>query len=227
MKTAIAVLGMWALCGFAGAQEVVRPLQAWTPPGWKSIQQDTGDLDRDGVDDVVIVLEQDDPANIKANDGLVSPQLNTSPRALLVLFADHGGYRKVVENRTLVPTEGSSEEPCLDDPLAEVAIGNGTLKLVFERSLSCGGWATSKVAYTFRHDGKGMRLIGRDISTFMRNSGEETMDSINYLTGRRKLINGMYVAGEDGLERDLTPRWQRLPKSEPRYLEGIAAPEFE
>lgn len=229
MNAVVALLGLCAACGAASAvDDALRPLQDWTPPGWKEIRRAAGDLDRDGDRDIVLVLEQDAPAPISADgeeDG--DEVLNTNPRMLLVLFAEGGMYRKAAENTTLVPTERSVEEPCLDDPLTEVAIRNGTLRLTFERFLSCGGWATSKVVYTFRHDGKGMRLIGQDTSTFMRNSGEETMDSINYLTGRQKIVNGMYEAGENGLERDLTPRWRPLARTAPRYLESLLAPELE
>lgn len=228
MKHIIVVLGLCAICGIAGAADALRPLQNWTPPGWKSIRQASGDLDRDGDQDIVLVLEEDDPAKVKLSNGSGGEEeLNTNPRTLLVLFADHGMYRAVAENKTLVPTERSVDEPCLDDPLTEVAIRNGTLKLTFDRVMSCGGWATSKVVYTFRHDGKGMRLIGQDKSTYMRNSGEETMDSINYLTGQQKIINGKYVAGEMGLEKDLTPRWKPAGKTAPRYLESLLAPDLE
>ena len=228
MKSVFVVLGLWAICGIASATDGLKTLQAWTPPGWKIIQQSVGDLDRDGDQDLVIVLEEEDPAKIKVGESLGGEEsLNTNPRTLLVLFAENGLYRKVAENKTLVPTERNVDEPCLDDPLTEVIIRNGTLRLTFDRFMSCGGWATSKVVYTFRHDGKGMRLIGQDKSTLMRNSGEETMDSINYLTGKQKIINGAYVAGKEGLEQDLTPRWKQVAKTAPRYLENLLAPDLE
>ena len=228
MKSVFVVLGLWAICGIANAGDGLRTLQDWTPSGWKIIHQSVGDLDRDGDQDLVVVLEEDDPAKIKVGESLGGEErLNTNPRTLLVLFAENGLYRKVAENKTLVPTERNVDEPCLDDPLTEVIVRNGTLRLTFDRFTSCGGWATSKVVYTFRHDGKGMRLIGQDKSTLMRNSGEETMDSINYLTGKQKIINGVYVAGKDGLEQDLTPRWKQVAKTAPRYLESLLAPDLE
>ncbi|MEG3051031.1 MAG: hypothetical protein RR792_12745, partial [Thermomonas sp.] len=43
MKAVVGLLGLCAVCGFAVAADALRPLQDWTPPGWKEIRRAAGD----------------------------------------------------------------------------------------------------------------------------------------------------------------------------------------
>ena len=56
------------------------------PKGWKEILITNGDLNKDKLEDTVIVIEKDDKKNIKKNDILGPDYLNLNPRILLVLF---------------------------------------------------------------------------------------------------------------------------------------------
>jgi hypothetical protein len=222
LKIFLSLLCLLSIAPASFASDTVQSLSAWTPKGWKILQQAKGDLNGDGVADLAVVFEQHNPANIKTNSGMGLPELNTNPRTLVIFFADAGGYQKTAENKTLVPSEGNTDDVCLEDPFAGVAIRNGVLKLHFARFLSCGGWGTSDVVYTFQYDGKGLRMIGKDLSTLARNSGETTLDSSNYNTGKRKLVND--VLAEEGLVKKT--RWASLPKTPPMYLEALATPEL-
>lgn len=189
------------------------------------IKQAKGDLNGDGVADLAVVFEEDNPTNIKKSKALLAPfPINTNPRTLVVLFAEAGGYRKVVENKTLVPPEGDMETPCLEDPLSSVTIRNGVLKLDFAHFLNCASWSASRAVYTFRYDGTGLRMIGKHLSTGMRHTGgDATTDSSNYLTGKRKL-QGYEGTEEDGVV--WRTHWKALPKTAPLYLEALKKPEL-
>ena len=56
--------------------------------GWKLIDQANGDLNRDGIDDVVLVTEETNPVNFKEkNPELLGPEiLNLNPRRLSILL---------------------------------------------------------------------------------------------------------------------------------------------
>ena len=61
------------------------------PKGWKEILTTNGDLNRDKLEDTVIVIEKEDKKNIKKNDGFGPEELNLNPRILLVLFKQKDG----------------------------------------------------------------------------------------------------------------------------------------
>ena len=78
--------------------------QAFVPKGWLLERSVEGDLNRDGMADLVIVLHDADPINlIKPEPGMETP-LDTNPRMLVVTFADKaGGYRLAFANSSIIP----------------------------------------------------------------------------------------------------------------------------
>lgn len=212
MKHRILVL---SLC-VAGIPVLAADALPPAPHGWKTIKHATGNLDRDGLADAALVFEQDDPAKIKKNDVLGPEMLNTNPRRLVVYLARDGGYIAVDESTNFLPTEGSEDVPCLEDPLSDIEIRRGVLKVTLAHSTSCGNWTSSSTTYTFRQYEKGMRLIGEDKSAFHRGTGAKTEVSVNYLTGRRKTTTGL-----DEFE-DATAKvaWDTVPDA-PRYLHQL------
>lgn len=67
-------------------------------------RQSQGDLNGDGVSDLLLVLRMNDPKNVVKNDGLGPDELDTNPRMLVVAFADNSKkYRLVVADHTLIP----------------------------------------------------------------------------------------------------------------------------
>ncbi|MFW9617510.1 hypothetical protein [Aquabacterium sp.] len=214
MKPLIAALLCTLSCLPAWADSDLRPLNGWAPKGWRIIKQATGDLNGDGAKDAAVIFEEVNPANIKKNDRMGSEQLNTNPRKLVVLFGEQGLYRLAAESDDLVPPENVEYSPCLADPLNQLTISKGMLRLVLTEWLSCGGWSVTSTTYTYRFDGTGMRLIGQDESSFMRNSGEKSTTSTNYLTGKRKITTGL---NEFEQSRPQTT-WENIGPQEPQYL---------
>src|SRR5215213_11928261 len=69
------------------------PAQAQTqadlvPKGWAVEMESRGDLNGDGVPDLMLVLHMTNPGNVVKNDGLGASELDTNPRMLVVAFAD-------------------------------------------------------------------------------------------------------------------------------------------
>ena len=111
---------------------------AHVPKGWKIIKSVEGDLNGDNQADAVLVLQKQDKANIIPNDSMGLPDLDTNPRMLKVLFKQADGYKTAVENTTLIPPESDKDNGCLADPLSDVSINKGRLKVHFEWFYSCG-----------------------------------------------------------------------------------------
>lgn len=202
------------LCSAALADDFA----AHIPAGWQLTHSVRGDLNGDGRADAVLVLQQQDPAKIIDNNNLGASQLNTNPRVLKVLFNDQGRFRHAAESGTLIPPEHSTDAPCLQDPLldGDITVEKGLLKVKLHYWLSCGSWGVDTETYTFRLAQNRFRLIGLDQMEFMRNSGDATEYSYNYLTGRKKTVTGgnMFEGGKP------RTRWEKLPALPPYYLEG-------
>lgn len=221
-----------SLVGFA-----VWPLElAAKPPypaeligGWTIEREVYGDLNGDGNEEAVLVVNQADPVLVIENDALGGPTIDTNPRALLVLKNTSRGWRQILRTSTFVPSSGSLQAPCLIDPLAEgeIAVEDGKLFIQYNYWSSCGSYGVTTNRYTFRlqvSSGKErLRLIGFDKLEFSRASGTGNEVSINYLTSRRKRTSGLEVIarreGDPPVARPMVV-WEKI-RRETYFLEGM------
>lgn len=192
----------------------------WVPKGWKLIRSASGDLNKDGKDDTVLVLEQDDPANRKPNDGLGSPVLNLNPRRLVILMKTPSGHEAVLSKDGFIPSENDAEAPCLADPFLEsgdIGVTRGALKIDLHYWLSCGSYGVSHSTFTFRHDAERFQLIGLDEMEFSRSTGEQSKYSTNFLTGKKKATTGLnaFEASRP------TTTWSNIPSKRKFYLDEM------
>lgn len=163
----------------------------FVPEGWKLESEIKGDLNKDGTDDLTLVLRMADLANvIKAYEGS-DRMFDTNPRMLVVAVGrKDGGYYLAFENHTLTPRNLNSSQ---DDPLTQsggVSVENGTLKATLYLFMSAGGWDTGNTSFRFRIEADKLRLIGYDSLNVNRGSGVIEEVSINLLTGKVILTSG-------------------------------------
>lgn len=208
------------VAGLAGAVPVSAKRAAGPPipAGWTIDSSAQGDLTSDGLADTALVIRQMNPAKVIKNEGLGAPELDTNPRRLLVFQRlPNGSFVQIGSSDRLIPSAGSTESPCLADPLEEggVAIAGQVLSVGLHNWLSCGGWGASNSTYKFRREGKRFRLIGFDHIEFMRNSGAGTQVSVNFMTSRK-------ATSPWSIEDSQPPRW-RWTRIRPQrhYLDTI------
>ena len=187
------------------------------PKGWKKILTTNGDLNKDKLEDTVIVIEKEDKKNIKKNDGFGSEELNLNPRILLVLFKQKDGtYILASKNdKGFIKSEGNDNNPALMDTLDDIIIKNNVLKIVFNYFMSAGSWWTSTDIYIFRFQNNVFELIGYESNAYMRNTGEEEGTSINFSTNKAKITTGGNIFEEK--ENNPKDEWRYL-KFEKKYI---------
>jgi hypothetical protein len=172
----------------------------FVPRGWRIEFQSKGDLDKDGRDDVVLVLRMDDPANIVDNEGLGASDFDTNPRLLAVLFAADVGYRLAVQDHALIPRP---DNPVMADYLEggdAVAVRRGAFAVRLHSWASAGSWSMGNTTFTFRHQDGCFRLIGYDTASVHRGSGETWESSLNFPAGKAVFKHGSIES--DALETE-------------------------
>ena len=201
----------------AGAAVAASPASPPVPAGWKVDVSARGDLTGDGIADVAMVIRRANPRGIVQNDGLGTQQLDTNPRQLVVFAGNGRGFRQIAASKLLIPPAGSTDSPCLEDPLTEggLAIARGVLSVRLHYWLSCGSYGVRTDNFKFRREGARFRLIGFDRLEFMRSSGEGEELSYNLLTGERGVR-------PFAIDNDKSPRWRSSRFAPPvYYLDGL------
>ena len=157
------------------------------PRGWKQVQLAQGDLNRDGKSDFAMVVRMNSARNRIAPSWNPGRLYDTNPWMLIAAFRRGAGYELAASDHQLIPRH---ENPNADDEFDEIKIAGGNLKVTMHMFLSAGGWQMGGTTYTFRWQDGGFKMIGFDRDRVMRNSGELSEVSINYLTGRKLLTTG-------------------------------------
>ena len=197
------ILSLFLICSFYAFAEnfpqKAKSINDFVPKGWKILKDENGsnfiakgDLNKDKLEDVAIIIEKNDKKNIKKNDNFGPNELNLNPRILLILFKEKDGtYSLVAKNdKGFIKSEGSEDNPALMDTLSNISIKKNVLKITFNYFMSAGSWATSTEVYIFRFQNNVFELIGYESNSYMRNTGEEEKVSINFSTNRVKSTTG-------------------------------------
>ncbi|HMR84187.1 MAG TPA: hypothetical protein PKE30_13690, partial [Niabella sp.] len=183
------------LCSAGYSQNIkISPgLKSLIPAGWIPESQYQGDLNKDKLEDIVLVLRNTDRKNFVKHDGAGTDTLDLNPRRLMILFKTGTGYKKVLATDKFLPSVNSEINPCLDDPLFDggIEVKNGILKIRHHYWLSCGSWYVTDYEYTFRYQNNKFELIGLDINSFHRASGESGFTSYNFSTRKKQVITGI------------------------------------
>lgn len=165
-------------------------MEDFVPKHWSAIMKVDGDLNKDGLTDTALIVEQENPNNISITE--YNDTLNTNPRALLVLFKQENGTYKLAAKNDKGFIEPPKENSSLLDPLGEgdINIKNNILRLKFQYFFSAGSWYITNVEYVFRYQNSHFELIGVETNSFHRATGEETIVSFNLSTNKLETTMG-------------------------------------
>jgi hypothetical protein len=213
----------------ADEQALQQKWGSFAPKGWRVLLAADGSIFGPKTADAVLVIEQTDPANIVSNDRLGASQLNTNPRALLILAAKGDSYVIASRNDGFLPSEGDPESSCLADPLMEgpgIEIKKRIISISLNYWYSCGSWYVNQDTSKFRVEKGRLRLIGQEGWSFHRASGMGSRTSVNFMTGRKQQIENVSglgpepeVADGEELPKPVTT-WTRVNRG-PFYLDAM------
>jgi hypothetical protein len=193
-------------------------LTDFVPKGWKNEVHVSGDLNKDGIDDVAMILHESNPKNIFKNYATHDVAFDTNPRILVVLFGNKGGgYSLLLDNHTLIPR---SVDPSLSDVIngvlaSGIEIKRGSLRIklgVFPLSAS----EFTILTYTFRWNNKQFELIGYDEDSRNRATSETQNVSVNFPTQKIKL-----VCGNENSENADKIKWLKLAQGRSWTIDSI------
>ncbi len=166
-------------------------LQDIIPNNWRVLDSKTGDLNQDGISDLVFAIQNTDEKNIKFNDGLGTDTIDLNPRILGIYFGDKsGGFNRKLISKGFIIIRDS---PTMDEPFEGFLISKkGILDINFRFWYSAGSWSMSNHKYKFRFQNNEFVLIGYDSNEAHRGSGETTDYSINFLSKKMKITKGNF-----------------------------------
>ncbi len=175
-------------------------LKSIIPNSWNILDSKTGDLNQDGISDLVFVIQNTDKSNIRLNNGLGNNTIDLNPRILGVYFGDKSGkFTKRLVSKDFIILRDS---PTMDEPFEGISITKkGVLNINFRFWYSAGTWTMSNHKYKFRFQGNEFALIGYDSNEAHRATGETTDYSINFLSKKMKITKGNFSKDEsDSIE---------------------------
>ena len=216
MKRIIDCVVMLCLCVGVQAQELQkqgRGVEDLVPKGWEHTEA-TGDLNKDGISDLVVVATPDFKENTKTrDDGYV---YNFNQPLLAVYFGTAEGKMQLWRQYDQVIPARQDEYVSIDASLTVTE--KGVLRISLETFSSMGGWGTENSNFSYRYQDGDFYLIGKEYHNMSRNTGDMETTSENYLTWRRQVVT------ENAFEDSNVPRketWTKLPK---KLMEKLGKP---
>lgn len=163
-----------------------------------------GDLNRDGINDLVIIATPADKAHMKVRDDGYVYNFN---QPVLAIFKGKagGGFEPWKEYDNVIPAR--PEEYVSISHSVSVSNRN-TFTVGIEYFFSMGGWDSPSYAYVFRYQDGDFYLIGMEENHMTRNTGETECESYNYLTHKKLRTTGN-ATGKNGKS---TSKWSNLPQ---------------
>ena len=185
-----------------------RTIEEVVPNGWE-VQSATGDLNKDGIEDFVLIVRPNDPAHIKTRDD--GFEYNFNPLFLAVYFGSPSGVYKrfkvwhdTVSGRVDEYTDITNELSITPKGAIDISVSSWS---------SMGTAATGGSTYRYRFQSGDFYLIGEESSWLNRMTGEGESTSINYLTGQKEITTGNMIE-----EKDLKTKKVKIKKEPLRLL---------
>jgi hypothetical protein len=193
MKKLLLVLLALPLIGFGQVEQKKNPTD-FLPKGYFVFEKINGDLNKDGIDDCVLIIKGTDKNQI-ITDEYTGELADRNRRGILVLFNKNGYYELAIKNYDCFSVS-ENEMGGVEELSFEIRKNNLFVHYVLGRS---GDWS-----YNFRYQNSDFELIGYDESS----GGPSTYSwfvldrkkSINFLTKKKQEEVNINKEAEGGEE---------------------------
>ena len=162
-----------------------RTIEEVVPNGW-DIQSATGDLNKDGIEDFVLIVRPNDPAHIKTRDD--GFEYNFNPLFLAVYFGSTSGVYK--RFKVWYDTIGSREDEERDITNEVSITPKGAIDIRVSYCSNIRTDETGATTYRYRFQSGDFYLIGEESTWGNRLAAEWERTSINYLSGQKEVTSG-------------------------------------
>lgn len=198
-----------------------RSITELIPLKWETLSTTKGDLNSDGIDDLVFVIKNTDTKNLQFNDGLGIDTVDLNPRILAIYFADSlGNFTKIIQSNEFILLRNS---PTMDEPFDGIAIDtSGTLTIKFRFWFSAGSWYLSNHGYKFLFQNNRFELVEYTFSEMHRGTMEERDEYINFSDKIRKTV--ITTFNEETEEREFFTENESFEINELKSLKTMKKP---
>ena len=174
------------------------------PQGW-SHYETTGDLNKDGLADLVIMATPNFKERIvKRDDGY---ERNCNQPVFAIYLATADGHLKLWQQYgELLPADDIDNEFCSWNFTFDIT-ERGALNITVQPECSAGSYFTHIDRYTYRLQNGDFHLIGLESEDVQRNTGDVTVVSENYLTWKRQVKKSNFSD-----DTPPTEKWTHLSK---------------
>ncbi|MCX2745430.1 hypothetical protein OO013_16240 [Mangrovivirga sp. M17] len=177
----LSLLGLLIGLGSFGQDRTIQVgVENQIPAGWIVRDTASGDLNKDGLADLILVAQSDNKADYKTdNDSFGSDSINANKRLIYIFLNGQKGLKLFSKVDDIIPEHVS---PTMDDPYAGISINNGILQVGYYFWANAGSWYMYSTDYKFRFQNGDFYLIGIEHDNTHRGSGERETISVNFST---------------------------------------------
>jgi hypothetical protein len=193
----------------ASAQIQSKNPEGLLPLGYKIFEKLYGDLNQDGLADVVLIIKATDNSKIVKDP--YKGKLDRNRRGLIIAFNKGGHYESVLVNASCFSSE-NEDGGVYFAPQLFLNIERGNLYINYGHGRN-GGWK-----YTFRYYNNNFTLIGYDES--VGGAVMSSSKSINFLTKKKleRVNTNPYAQGGDEVFKD---SWSDIKVNSLKLLKDI------
>ncbi len=173
------------------AQEKKTNPAYFIPKGYTEFEKYFGDLNKDGLQDCVLIIKKIDSKQIVLNK--FNEKVDRNRRGIIILFKTKQGYKLAEKNYNCFTSE-NEDGGVYYPPELFVNIKNNKLYIIYAHG-RYGHWS-----YTFRYQNSSFKLIGYDYSDY-QGPRIENVTSINFLTQKKQKKANINLYDEGGEEK--------------------------
>lgn len=192
-------------------KEIPKMPEDFIPDGSILFEKISGDLNKDGLEDVVIITKQTDTSRIVQDEYL--GELDRNRRGIIVAFKKGEGYDLIVQNDTCFSSE-NEDGGVYFPPELMVEIGDGKLFMHYAHG-RYGFWR-----YTFRLKEDDFELIGYDQSDHQGPILHYSY-SYNFLTGKKLTKENVNFYSENPQDEVFKETWETIANNKRLLLSEI------